>query len=165
MRKNILLALSALLCMPVLASAADAPSVDTVRQVMAYYHTGSDAVLVESKLCRDIAHEGANKNECVGEITDGKIARGEKAYIWMNFFVPGDDAGKRNFLVQFSRKGQVMKSNQLSMNQAIRYRTWYLLRTGTEGSWDISVSQERANDFLKLGDMSYSVVEAAPAAQ
>ncbi|HXH73013.1 MAG TPA: hypothetical protein VNI58_09400 [Mariprofundaceae bacterium] len=161
-----LMALAALMAMPNLAQAADAaPSADTVRQVMSYYRDGNTVILVEAKLCKEIGKEGDTKSECVDEITDGKVKKGDKAYVWLNFFVPGENTDTRNVLIQFSSKGMVLQSNQVHMKQTTRYRTWYLLPTGKDGDWDIAASQEEAQDYVKIGGLKYSVEEAAPAAQ
>jgi hypothetical protein len=163
------MALSVLMAAPSLAQAADAPatapSADTVRQVMSYYHDGNRVILVDAKLCKDIGKEMANKNECVDPISDGKVKQGDKDYVWLNFLIPGDDAPARSVLVQFSSKGMVLHSKQLHLKQSIRYRTWYLLPTNKLGDWDVTASQEEAQDYVKLGGTSYTVEAADSAAK
>jgi len=158
-----MIALSAIMAAPLPAMAADAPSADAVRQVMSYFHNGSDVILVDAKLCKEVAKEGDNKNECTEEISGNKVTQGDKVYVWLNFFVPGDDADARNVLVQFSSKGMVQQSHSLHMKQTTRYRIWYRLPTKRVGDWDVITSQEKADSYLKLGGLSYSVEEAMPA--
>lgn len=161
MRITKYIALAALMAVPNLAQATDAPSADTVRQVMSYYQDGNTAILVEAKLCKEIGKEGDTKNECVDEITGGKVNKGDKAYVWLNFFVPGENSDAKNVLVQFSSKGTVLLSKQLHMKQTIRYRTWYALPTNKDGEWDITASQEQAESYQKIGGLTYTVEEAA----
>lgn len=160
-----IIALSAILAAPLPALAADAPSADAVRQVMSYFHDGSDAILVDAKLCKEIAKEGDNKNECTEEVPGNKVNQGDQVYVWLNFFVPGDNADARNVLVQFSSKGMVQQSHTLHMKQTTRYRIWYRLPTKRTGDWEVIASQEKADSYEKLGSLAYTVEEAAPEAQ
>jgi len=159
---NILL-LAAFLC-PTLALAADVDG-NKVKEVMEYYHNGKTIVLVESVFCSEIAKEGDMKNECATPVDPKSIVKGSKTYVWMNFFVPGDDVDKANVLVQYKHKGRAIDSSEISMSQSIRYRTWRRLATQKEGDWQISIEQENENGYVNLGTLDYTVVDSVePAA-
>jgi len=155
-----IIALSAIMAAPLPALADEAPSADAVRQVMSYYRDGSNVILVEAKLCKEVVKEGDNKNDCAEEIADGKLTKGDKAFVWLNFFVPGDNTDTSTVLVQFSSKGMVQQSNTVRMKQTTRYRTWYTLPTNKAGDWEVAASQEQTDSYLKLGGLSYTVEEA-----
>ncbi len=142
-------------------------SIDTakVREVLNYYHQGDTATLVEYKFCSGIVKEGENKNECEGEIDGSSIAAGSKAYLWMNFMIPGDDTEKANILVQYKYKGLTMDTNTLTMPQSIRYRTWRIVPTRKSGDWEVSVQQENESGFTAVETLSYKVVDAAGSAE
>lgn len=157
-RINILAAM--LLLLPALGWAEGTSDADTVKKALAYYHEGKDIVLVDYKFCTLINKEGENKNNCA-EVVDGKtIVKGNKVYLWMNFFVPGDDTKKVKTLVQFSRKGKVMVSKTLSVSQSIRYRTWRQMPTKTVGDWKIAIEQEGEEAFSNIANLDYTVVDA-----
>jgi len=149
------------LLLPGMAWAADKPTTETVKSVLNYYHTGQEVILLESKLCTEIIKDGENKNECSGELSTQQVSKGQKVFLWMNYFIPGDTIEKATVLMQFSRKGKVFNSRELSMPQSIRYRTWRLLSTRKTGDWSVNIEQEQENGYLSLGTVNYSVVEAA----
>ena len=77
----------------------------------------------------------------------------------MNFFVPGTE--KANVLVQFKYKGKAIKSDEMSLSNAIRYRTWKTLATKKTGQWEIAIEQETADGYRSVANLSYTVVEKA----
>ena len=159
MKKKILFT-ALLICAPVLASANDAPDASKVRDVLNYYHNGSTVTLVDYKLCKSIAKEGENKNECAEAIEGSSIEKGSKVYLWMNFLVPGDDTEKANVLVQYKYKGKTMDTSDLTMPQSIRYRTWRSLPTKKTGDWQVSIEQEKETGFVNVETIAFSVVDA-----
>ena len=157
MRKYYSLLLLAPFAMP--AIAAEAPSAAEVRKVMQYYQDGSDVTLVESKFCTDVEKSGENKNECSEEISASTIEEGSKPLLWMNFFVPGNEAA--NVLVQFKYKGKALNSDEMTLGNAIRYRTWKRLSTSKAGPWEVAIEQETADGYRPVATLSYTVVEKA----
>ncbi|MDH5784720.1 MAG: hypothetical protein OEZ16_03825 [Chromatiales bacterium] len=145
------------------AFAADPPSPAEVRKVMQYYQDGSDVMLVESKFCTEVEKAGDNKNECAEEINATTIEEGSRPLVWMNFFVPGSDSA--NVLIQFKHKGKALKSDEMSLSNAIRYRTWKSLPTSKTGPWEIAVEQETAEGYRPVTTLSYSVVEKVERAE
>jgi hypothetical protein len=160
MKKQIMIA-ALLMVMPSLAWAGDTMDAGKVRDVLNYYHSGSNVILVDYKLCSNIAKEGENKNECAEVIEGNSIEKRSKVYLWMNFFVPGDQTEKANVLLQYKYKGKAMDGTELSMPQSVRYRTWRLLPTRKSGDWQVSIEQENEAGFSNIDTISYSVVDPA----
>ena len=162
MKKKILFT-ALLMCVPALASANEAPDANKVRDVLNYYHSGSAVTLVEYKLCSGIVKEGEDKNECAEVIEGTSLEKGSKVYLWMNFFVPGDNTEKTNVLVQYKYKGMTKDTSDLTMRQAIRYRTWRLLPTKKTGDWEVSIEQENEAGFTNVDTVAFSVVDPVEA--
>ena len=120
-------------------------------------------ILVNYKLCSSIAKEGKDKNECTEVIEDANIEKGSKAYLWMNFLVPGDDIEKTNVLVQFKYKGKAMNTSEIPMPQSIRYRTWRTLPTKKPGDWQVSIEQENETGFTSIDSIAFTVVDSSEA--
>lgn len=163
--KKIVLTVVLLACAPALVWAGEKPDANTVRQVMNYYHSGSDVTLIEHKICTEIASEGELKNECSAVVDGSSVEEGSKVYFWMNFLVPGDEAEGANVLVQFKYKGKAVSTYETSMSQAIRYRTWRLLPTNKAGSWQVSIEQEKTDGYTSIETINYSVVEPSAVAE
>ena len=75
---------------PALALAADKPTADEAKKVIDYYYHGKglSPVLLETRICHDIQHDGDDKNECAGDVTGQPIKKGDSDYIWMAFMAP-----------------------------------------------------------------------------
>lgn len=152
------LLLAAPFAMPAFAS--EAPTTAEVQKVMQYYQTGTNVVLVESKFCTEVEKAGDNKNECAAEVDASTIEQGSKPpLLWMNFFVPGEE--KANLLVQFKYKGKAIKSDEMTLSNALRYRTWRSLTTSKPGAWEIAIEQEMADGYRPVATLNYTVVEKA----
>lgn len=143
------------------AIAVEKPSSEEVRSVMEFYQQGEGAILVQQKLCSAIEKSGENKNECTAEGTPAVINEGDKPLVWMNFLVAGSEPA--NVLVQFSYKGRVLSSKELKLSNSFRYRTWLNAPTTKVGTWKVTVEQELADGYEKLGSLEYTVVEPAAA--
>jgi hypothetical protein len=114
---------------------------------------------MDYKLCKEISQQGEMKNECVAEIADKKVAKGEDAYLWMNFLVPAGEESR--ILVQYSRKDKVRNTSNISLGSATRFRTWKKIPTGTAGEWKINMIQELENGDVDIGQMKFSVLDAS----
>lgn len=141
--------------------AEEKPTPAEARKVINYYFNGKGqgAVPMDYKLCKEISQQGEMKNECIAEIADKKVAKGEDAYIWMNFLVPAGEQSK--ILVQYSRNDKVRNTSNISLGGATRFRTWKKVPTGTAGDWKINLIQELENGDVDIGQMKFSVVEAS----
>ena len=161
MKKMIYILAVASLCVPFAALSADKPTPEEARKVINYYFNGKGqgVIPMEFKLCKEISQKGDMKNECITEISDKKIAKGEEAYIWMNFLVPAGDESK--ILLQYSRKNMVRNTSNVSLGGATRFRTWKKIPTGTAGDWKLSLTQELDNADVDIGQVEFSVIDAS----
>ena len=146
---------------PLAALAQDKPTPEEARKVVNYYFNGKGqgVVPMEFKLCKEISLKGETKNECVSEISDKKLMKGEEAYLWMNFLVPAGEESK--ILLQYSRKDMVRDTTNVSLGGATRFRTWKKIPTTTAGDWKVSLIQELENADMKIGQMEFSVVDTS----
>lgn len=162
MKKIICTLAISLLCAPFVTTAQDKPTPQEARKVISYYFNGKGmgVVPMEYKICKEISQQGEMKNECVSEISDKKIAKGEEAYLWMNFLVPAGEESK--ILLQYSRKDQVRDTSNIVLGGATRYRTWKKIPTTTPGKWKVKMIQEMSDKDLDIGQLEFSVVEASP---
>ncbi len=159
--KKIISALAiASFCVPLTALTQDKPTSEEARKVINYYFNGKGqgVVPMDFKLCKEISQKGEMKNECITEITDKKIAKGEEAYLWMNFLVPAGEEAK--ILLQYSRKDMVRNTSNVSLGGATRFRTWKKIPTGTAGDWKVKLIQELDSADVDIGQMEFSVVDA-----
>lgn len=149
------------LCGPLAAIAQDKPTPQEARKVINYYFhgKGQGVVPMEFKLCKEISLKGETKNECVSEIPNKKVAKGEEAYLWMNFLVPAGEESK--ILVQYSRKDVVRDTSNVSLGGATRFRTWKKIPTTTPGNWKVSLVQEMDNSDVNIGQLEFSVIDAS----
>ena len=76
-----------LICLPALAFAQDRPTPKEARKVIDYYYhgKGKGAILLDYTLCQEIHEKGAKQYECKQKITDGKVKKGQEAFLWMSF--------------------------------------------------------------------------------
>lgn len=158
--KNILFVLSIVpICAPLVAIAQDKPTPEETRKVVNYYFNGkgNGVIPMEFKLCKEISQKGESKNECVSEISNKKVAKGEEAYLWMNFLVPIGEQSK--ILLQYSRKDKVRNTSNVTLAGATRYRTWKKIPTATAGKWKVKMIQEMDNVDLDIGQLEFSVVD------
>lgn len=155
MKKSILFLL--LMTLPFSLFALEKPKPDEARKVVNYFYGGNDPILMEHLLCKSIGKNGAQKNECVDEVDPERIDKGEKVYLWMKFLVPSEKKAK--LLVQFSCKRRVLKTSEPIVTSAYRYRTWLSLPTKRAGSCNITIEQERKDDFVKMVEIPYRVLK------
>jgi hypothetical protein len=149
------------LCGSLAVAADEKPTPAEARKVINYYFNGKGqgAIPMDYKLCKEISQQGEMKNECVAEIADKKVAKGEDAYLWMNFLVPAGEESR--ILVQYSRKDKVRNTSNISLGSATRFRTWKKIPTGTAGEWKINMIQELENGDVDIGQMKFSVLDAS----
>lgn len=141
--------------------AQEKPTPAEARKVISYYFNGKGqgAVLMDYKLCKEISQQGDMKNECVADIANNKAAKGEDAYLWMNFLVPAGEKSK--ILIQYSRNDKVRNTSNVSLGGATRFRTWKKIPTGTAGNWKVNLIQELENGDVDIAQMKFTVVEAS----
>jgi len=149
------------LCGPLAAMAQEKPSPEEARKVINYYFNGKGqgVIPMEYKLCKEISKVGDAKNECVAEVSKKTIAKGEEVYLWMNFLVPAGEESK--ILLQYSRKGKVRNTSNISLGGATRFRTWKKIPTARTGDWKVTMVQELESSDMEIGHLEFSVTDAA----
>ncbi len=141
----------------VVALMAAKPTGQEVSKVMDYYYTGNEAVIVEYKFCKEVVKEGDHKNDCAVEVDSKSVKKGEKVYLWLNAMVPKD--AKVILSTQFIRKGRALKNRESKMNGSLRYRTWFAVPTAKTGAIEVSIDQEKGDDYVSIEKLGYTVVE------
>ena len=155
MKIKALFGLLTLVAMPL--QALEKPTQAEVVKVMKYLNDGDEIVLVDSRFCTEIVKAGDNKNECADPGAN-QVAKGEKKYLWMNYLVPGNS--NTAVLIQFKFKGRALKSDEIALSKAIRYRTWKYLETSRVGNWEVVIEQETETGFVPVANIPYTVTEA-----
>jgi len=150
------------IAVPLIAWAADRPAPQQTREVVDYYFDGkgNGAVLMDRRVCSEIASDGEDKNDCRQPADLATIAVGDALFLWMNFMVPAGDQAA--ILVNFSHNQRVRKTANATLKGAIRYRTWKPIPTDRAGKWTVTIVQELADRDLELATFDYTVNEGAP---
>ena len=148
------------------ALAVDVPSAAETKKVLDFYYNGQGqgVVLFETLLCKEIAKEGDNKNNCSEVITNGTATKGEAVNLWMAYLVPNGEENQ-NIIVQFEHKGVTRMVKNIQINGSIRYRTWRKISFNKTGSWTAKIFHEKGDDTILLNSVNITVVDgpAAPA--
>ncbi|HKB59397.1 MAG TPA: hypothetical protein VKC56_05045 [Gallionellaceae bacterium] len=145
---------------PALALAADKPTADEAKKVIDYYYHGKglSPVLVETRICHDIQHDGDDKNECAGDVTGQPIKKGDSDYVWMAFMAPnGSDA--QPVIVQLELNGAVRWVRNISVSGGLRTRTWLKHTFDKPGAWKLKISLDTGTSVTPLGTMDLNVQE------
>jgi len=148
--------------LPLIAWAVDRPAPQQTLDVVDYYFNGKGqgAVLMDYRICSEVAPEGEDKNECRRSVNAMTIPLGEDVFLWMSFLVPADD--QASILVSFSRNDRVRKTADVRLKGAIRFRTWKTIPTDRPGKWTATIVQEMPDRDMVLGSLEYTVIESKP---
>jgi hypothetical protein len=160
--KRLCIILLAIMGLPIFAGAADKPAPQQALDVVNYYFNGKGqgVLLMEYRICSEIATEGEDKNDCRQSSDAAAIPLGEEAFLWMNFLVPTDE--QASILVSFSWNDRVRKTAEVNLKGAIRYRTWKKIPTNKPGRWTVTILQEMPDQDMELGLLEYTVTESTP---
>jgi hypothetical protein len=141
-------------CIPVLIFAQEKPTTNEVRKVIDYYYhgQGKGAVLKNYKFCHKI-----KESNCEEAIAKGKMIKGEKVFLWMDFLVPVGD--KAEMYMEFKRKNKIRKVTDFIISGSIRYRTYQVIPTNRVGDWVVNIIQEMQDKDINLGEVRYTVVD------
>ncbi len=149
--------LAGIILVATVALFAGKPTGSEVLNVMDYYNSGDEAVVVETKLCLDIIKSGENKNNCGAEAAAATIKKGEKVMLWMNLMVPKNQ--NLALSTQFLKKGRSIKTKESKVSGSLRYRTWVTIPTNKSGKISVTIDQEKGEDFVNLKTLEYTVVD------
>ncbi len=154
----------AIVFMPCLALAQAKPSPAEIKKVLEYYYgsTNDAVVIVDTRLCRDVATQGENKNECTATISSSEIEVGQPSFLWMNFFVPAK-AGKQKILVQFNQNGVTRMTRQFTLSGSIRFRSWKKFALDRPGKWTVKILQDKQTGVEELASFALTSREEGAA--
>ncbi len=143
MRAPVLTLLFAALSLSTVASAETAkPSADAVRDTWNYFYKGQGQgpILVEAKLCSEVAKEGPDRFECMVEVSPASgVKAGATLFLWQAYLVPQGDAIE-DLKVETKLGSTVTESKDVRVKgEGWRARQWTALRLDKPGAWTVSV--------------------------
>ena len=109
-----------------------APSADAVKSTWDYFYKaqGQGPVLVDAKLCTEVAKDGPNKFECTAEVSPDGVKANTTVNVWQSYLVPQGDAID-DLMVQVKQGNVVREKWGISPGTAIG--TGVMLK---KGDWD-----------------------------
>ncbi|KFE71073.1 hypothetical protein [Hyalangium minutum] len=126
------------------------PGAEAVKNTWDYFYKGQGQgpVLVEAKLCTEVAKDGPNKFECTAEVDP---AAGVKAnttvMLWQAYLVPQGDSIE-DIMVQTKQGATVRETKDVKVKgDGWRARQWTGVRLNKAGNWTVSVM--RGDEVLK----------------
>lgn len=126
------------------------PSADAVRDTWNYFYKGQGQgpILVEAKLCTEVAKEGPNKFECTAEVDPSAgVKANTTVMLWQSYMVPQGDAID-DIMVQTKQGTTVRETKDVKIKgDGWRSRQWTGVRLNKPGSWTVSVM--RGDQVLK----------------
>ena len=157
-RRTLVLA-GLLLLLPLAAAAQEAPSAESVVDVVDFYYGGDGVVLYQAQICEDVPTEGDNKYGCVGETEPSDVKTDTQYRLRMVYLVPQEQSYD-NILVQYNRGGITRATDEVSVSGSIRYRTWKVFSFDEPGDWTIKVLLDQGDAVTPLHEMTVSVSPA-----
>ncbi|MBN8229597.1 hypothetical protein JYK02_18975 [Corallococcus macrosporus] len=131
------------------AESVKAPSADAVRDTWNFFYKGQGQgpVLVEAKLCTEVAKEGPNKFECTAEVGPEGVKAGTSVMLWQSYLVPQGDAID-DLTVQVKQGNTVRETKDVKVKgDGWRARQWTGVKLAKPGSWTVVVM--RGDQVLK----------------
>jgi hypothetical protein len=129
------------------------PSSDAVKSTWDYFYKGQGQgpVLVEAKLCTEVAKEGPNKFECIAEVGPEGVKAGKPVMLWQSYLVPQGDSIE-DLMVQVKQGNVVRETKDVKVKgEGWRARQWTGVRLNKAGDWNVSVL--RGDQVLKSIDV------------
>ncbi len=124
------------------ATPVNKPDANAVKATWDYFYRGQTQgpILVEAKLCTDVAKDGANKFECTAEVdTAAGVKANTTVMLWQAYLVPQGDTYE-DLLVQVKQGATVRETKDVKIKgEGWRSRQWTGVNLNKPGSWTISV--------------------------
>jgi hypothetical protein len=119
------------------------PSAEAVRDTWNYFYKGKDQgpVLVEAKICTEVAKDGPNKFDCLVEVdpNTGVKANATGLMLWQSYLVP-QGAVVEDIMVQTKQGATVRETKDVKLKgEGWRTRQWTGLRLNKPGNWTVSI--------------------------
>ena len=144
----------ALGALPALAQAPVAkPSPEAVKSTWDYFYKaqGQGPVLVDLKLCSEVAKEGPNRFECTQEVAADAVKAGSTVMVWQSYLVPQGDSVE-DLMVQVKQGTTVRETKDLKLKgEGWRARQWVGVRFPKPGAWSVTVL--RGDQVLRTLDV------------
>ena len=125
------------------------PSADAVKSTWDYFYKGQTQgpVLVEAKLCTEVAKDGPNKFECTAEVAPEGVKANTTVMVWQSYLVPQGDTVE-DLMVQTKQGNVVRETKDVKIKgEGWRARQWTGVRLNKPGNWSVSVM--RGDQTLK----------------
>ncbi len=120
---------------------AKVPSADAVRDTWNFFYKGQGQgpVLVEAKLCTEVAKDGPNKFECITEVGPEGVKAGTTTMLWQAYLVPQGDSVE-DIMVQTKQGNVVRETKDVKVKgEGWRARQWTGVRLSKAGDWTVSI--------------------------
>ncbi|HYO57470.1 hypothetical protein [Archangium sp.] len=118
-----------------------APSADAVKSTWDYFYRGQGQgpVLVDARLCTEVAKEGPNKFECVTEVSPDGVKAGSSVMVWQAYLVPQGDTIE-DVTIQVKQGNVVRETKDVKLKgEGWRARQWTGVRLSKPGEWTITL--------------------------
>lgn len=149
-------ALSANITSSLTPEVPESPSQNSINTVVSYYF-GDDAapILADYKLCSDVGSVGAERNQCLGELSADSLVRGQTVYLWMNYLVP--KGTQTDLLLHYNHNGITRDASNLKVSGSIRFRTWKKIKLSRSGTWELPIYFEQAGEYAEIDRINLEV--------
>lgn len=154
MRFATLALLMLIACLPVPGVAA--PAAETAREVIDYYFSGSDILLVDARLCDRVDDDGPQVHACQQPREAFSIAAGEATYLWLMLMIP-QPLDPQTIVIQFAQEGTTFSVQRATVTSSLRYRLWKKLRFDQPGDWQVRILHQQGNELVPLGEITVEV--------
>ncbi|RYZ33519.1 MAG: hypothetical protein EOO71_41775 [Myxococcaceae bacterium] len=131
------------------AETVKAPSADAVRDTWNFFYKGQGQgpVLVEAKLCTEVAKDGPNKYECTAEVGPEGIKANTTVMLWQSYLVPQGDSVD-DISVQVKQGATVRETKDVKVKgEGWRARQWTGVKLSKPGAWTVVIM--RGDQVLK----------------
>ena len=125
------------------------PSADAVKSTWDYFYKGQTQgpVLVEARLCTEVAKDGPNKFECTAEVAPEGVKANTSVMVWQSYLVPQGDTVE-DLMVQTKLGNVVRETKDVKVKgEGWRARQWTGVRLNKAGDWSINIM--RGDQVLK----------------
>jgi hypothetical protein len=125
------------------------PSPEAVKSTWDYFYKGQGQgpVLVEAKLCTEVAKDGLNKFDCITEVDPAGVKAGTSVMLWQAYLVPQGEIIE-DIMVQVKQGNTVRETKDVKLKgEGWRARQWTNVRLNKPGSWTVSII--RGDQVLK----------------
>ncbi len=125
------------------AATVTKPDAASVKATWDYFYRGQTQgpILVEAKLCTEVAKDGPNKFECTTEVdTAAGLKAGTKGVVlWQAYLAPQNDSYE-DIQVQIKQGTTVRETKDVKIKgEGWRARQWTGVNLNKPGSWTVSI--------------------------